>query len=64
MENKVMYAHIGKDNHIWGFYDTYDEAEEVRLNQSNPEWYCIKKVQAKDYFDLDTGKIKTTKIKS
>ena len=62
MENTEMYALIGKDDHIWGFYETFEEAEAFRLNQSDPEWYCIKKVWTEDYFDIKTGRIKSENI--
>lgn len=55
-----MHALIGKDNHIWGFFDSYEEAKAVLMNQSNFMWYHIEKIKTSDYFGLD-GQLRQTK---
>ncbi len=57
MENKAMMGLVGKDNRVWGFYDSIKDAEEALNQQNDPEWYRIEKVWTDDYFDMETGRL-------
>lgn len=57
MENKEMQALVGKDERVWGFYDSMAEAQDALSIQSDPEWYRIEAVWTDDYFDLETGRL-------
>ena len=52
MENKAYMGLIGKDNRVWGFYDSKVEAEDALSQQNDPEWYRIAEVWADDYFRM------------
>ncbi len=42
---KTEYLLVGKDGNIWGVFETEEQAESVRGNQADPEWYRIEKQQ-------------------
>ncbi len=43
---KTEYLLVGKDGNIWGVFETEEQAESVRGNQADPEWYRIEKQEA------------------
>lgn len=45
---KTEYLLVGKDGNIWGVFETEEQAESVRGNQADPEWYRIEKTADKD----------------
>lgn len=64
IEDKEIYAMVDNlTNHVWSFDDTFAEAKKALDRYPDRSNYRIEKVKARDYFDLQTGRLKKNRIK-